>query len=61
MEAARCLRHLYIQQIQLLYISMGLNVDFDNIFEILFDYNDNDDIDIDDTSTITLDMPLNNK
>ena len=50
MEAARCLRHLFVHQIQLLDNSMGPGVDVDDIFDILYDY-DNDDVDNDSTFT----------
>ena len=44
MEAARCLRHLLVHQIQLLDISMGYDVELSDFFDFV-------DQDIDETST----------
>ena len=53
MEAARCLRHLLVNQIQLLDNSMGLAVDVDDIFDIIFDHDDIDDEYSESTNTIS--------
>jgi hypothetical protein len=54
MEAARCLRHLLVHQIQLLDISMGYDVELSDFFDFV-----DQDI-IDETSTRTPDNPLDN-
>ena len=43
MEATRCLRHLFVHQIQLLDISMGMEIDLVDIYEFLGEpeYDDN--------------------
>jgi hypothetical protein len=55
MEAARCLRHLYVNQIKLSDLSMGLDVDLVDIFDLIFDDDNNK---VNDDSTLTTEIPL---
>ena len=61
MEAARCLRHLYIHQIQLLDVSMGMDIQLSDVFQFIGEnYEDDDDQSHSTTTNDTHTQPIIN-